>query len=341
MKISEQYQTNNNKMTNLVFMDNEDPEDRWTIEPILNQDIWDLYQDAVGATWFVPEIVFSDDLKDWKNPKKINDDERHFIEMVLAFFAGADKLVADNINVNFIKDVKCMEAEYFYGHQCFIENIHAEVYSRFLTTYISDRKKINKLRNSLSEIPVVKRKGDWAKKYADADTSPFAERLVAFTIFEGVFFSGSFCAIFYFRTKGLLDGLCLANDFIARDERLHCEFSCLLYSHLINKLPTEKVHKMFKEAVDIEVEFVAEALKVPLIGINATSMTQYIQFVADFWLLQLGYPRLFNVHNPFNWMHLISMDSKTNFFEKRVPDYSISGVGNKDEDNQYGFDDDF
>lgn len=324
-----------------VYMDNEDPSDRWTIEPILNPDIWDLREMAVGATWFVPEITFADDLKDWNDPKRINVDERHFIEMVLAFFAGADKLVADNINMNFLQDVKCMEAEYFYKHQSFMEDIHAEVYSKFLTTYIKDREKINKLRNSLTEIPVVKRKGDWARKYADADTAPFAERLIAFTIFEGVFFSGSFCAIFYFRTKGLLNGLCLANDFIARDERLHCDFSCLLYSHLIKKLSTDKVHEMFKEAVDIEVEFVAEALKVPLIGINAKSMTQYIRFVADYWLLQLGYPRLFKVENPFHWMHLISMDSKTNFFEKRVPDYKIRGVGDEEEDNTYGFDPDF
>ena len=323
------------------LLDIEDNEERYTVDPIINHDIWDMYQEAVGATWFVPEVPIGGDLKDWDNPSKINKDERHFIEMVLAFFAGADKLVADNININFIQDVRVLEAEHFYDHQCFMERIHSEVYSKLLTTYVRDPRKRKLLTNSLKTIPVIQRKGEWAKKYADTNTASFAERLIAFTIFEGVFFSGSFCAIFYFKQKGLLDGLCLSNDFISRDEALHCRFSCLLYSHVINKLPEAHVHRMFMEAVAIESEFVCEALKVPLIGINAQSMTQYIKFVADYWLKYLGYSPLFMEQNPFDWMHLISMQSKTNFFEKRVPDYAIAGVGNSDEDNMYGSDDDF
>lgn len=324
------------------FLDIEDEHDRFAIEPVLNHDIWRMYkQEAVPSTWFAEEISLVNDLVDWNDPKKINKDERHFIEMVLAFFAGADKLVADNINVNFIQDVKVLEAEHFYDHQCFMERIHSEVYANLLTTYVKDPAKRKNLTNSLKTIPVIKRKGEWAQRYADANTASFAERIIAFTIFEGIFFSGSFCAIFYFKTRGLLEGLCLSNDFISRDEALHCRFSCLLYSHVINKLPEEKVHQMFREAVDIESAFVCEALKVSLIGINAESMTQYIKFIADFWLKYLGYNKLYNVKNPFDWMHLISMESKTNFFERRIADYSMAGVGNTEEDNMYGSDDDF
>lgn len=324
------------------LLDNEDPEDRYTIDPVLNHDLWDIYQkEAVPATWFVPEIPIAGDLKDWNDPTKVSPDERHFVEMVLAFFAGADKLVADNINANFIQDVKVLEAEHFYDHQCFMERIHAEVYSKLLTTYVRDPVRRKTLTNSLKTIPVIERKGEWAMRYADHKNGTFTERLVAFIIFEGIFFSGSFCAIFYFKRKGILDGLTLSNDFISRDEALHCRFGCMLYSHLIDKLSEEAIHRMFSEAIDIEVAFVCEALKVPLIGINADSMTQYIRFVADYWLLQLGYNRLFNVSNPFDWMHLISMGSKTNFFEKKVPDYAKAGFAGDDDDNEYGSDDDF
>jgi ribonucleoside-diphosphate reductase beta chain len=324
------------------LLDIDDDVDRFTIDPILNHDIWDIYQKmAVPATWFVPEIPIGGDLVDWNDPGKISKDDRYFIEMVLAFFATADHLVANNINMNFLQDVKVMEAEHFYAHQSFMERIHSEVYSKLLNTYVSDPTRLRELTSSLKTIPVIKRKGEWAVRYADANTAQFAERLIAFTIFEGVFFSGSFCAIFYFKKKGLLDGLCLSNDFISRDEALHCKFSCLLYSHVIEKLPEETVHRMFKEAVEIECDFVCEALKVPLIGINANLMSQYIKFVADYWIKQLGYGPIFNVKNPFDWMHLISMEGKTNFFEKRVPEYAIAGVGNDDVDNAYGSDEDF
>lgn len=323
------------------LLDIEDTEDRYTIDPVINHDIWNLYQGAVSATWFVNEVPLGNDLNDWNDPSKVNDDERHFIEMVLAFFAGADKLVADNINVNFIQDVKVLEAEHFYSHQTFMERIHSEVYSKLLTTYVRNPERRAMLTNSLKTIPSIKRKGEWAARYADVNTASFAERLIAFIIFEGVFFSGSFCAIFYFKNKGILDGLCLSNDFISKDEALHCRFACLLYSHVIEKLPEEKIHDMFSQAVDIEAEFVCEALKVPLIGINSDSMMQYIKYIADYWLKYLGYSPLFKTKNPFNWMHSISMDSKTNFFEKRVTDYAIAGVGLDDKDVVYGEDADF
>lgn len=324
------------------FLDIEDDQDRYAIEPVLNHDIWAMYkQEAVPSTWFAEEISLVNDLVDWNDPKKINKGEQHFVKWVLAFFVVSEKLVNDNINTNFIQDVNVLEAEFFYDHQCFMERIHAEVYVNLLTTYVKDPDERKFLAKSIKTIPVIKRKAEWAKRYADKDNASFEERLIAFTIFEGVFFSGSFCAIFYFKTRGLLEGLCLSNDFISRDEALHCRFSCLLYSHVVNKLPESKVHAMFKEAVEIETAFVCEALKVSLIGINAKSMTQYIKFIADYWLRYLGYNNLYNAKNPFDWMHLISMESKTNFFERRKADYAMAGVGNNEMENAYGSDDDF
>lgn len=328
-------------MTTKIF-DIEDSEHRYTIEPIINQDLWSLYKnEAEPCTWHADDINLYDDIKDWNDSQKINDNERHFIKMVLAFFAGADKLVADNINKNFIQDVNITEAQFFYDHQAFIERVHAEVYAKLITTYISDTEERQLLFNSLHTIPVVAKKGHWAKKYTDPLSASFAERLVAFAIFEGVFFSGSFAAIFYFKKKGILPGLCFSNSYIARDEALHCRFACTLYSHIIKKLPQQQIHKMFSEAIEIEREFINEALKVNLIGMNADLMLQYIKFVADYWIQELGYTKLFNVKNPFTWMHLISMQSKTNFFEKQVSDYAKSGVGQDTEARNFGTDDDF
>lgn len=329
-------------MSSSPLLDIEDSADRFAIFPIKNHDIWDMYKkEAVSSTWFAEEISFANDLVEWNDPKKINDAERSFIKLVLAFFNVSEKLVNDNINVNFIKDVRVLEAEYFFDHQCFMERIHGEVYSNTITTYVKDPVELKFLLNSIETIPVIAKKAAWAQRYADADNASFEERLIAFTIFEGIFFSGSFCAIFYFKKRGLLEGLCLSNDFISRDEALHARFSCLLYSHVINKLPENKVHGMFREAVEIETAFVCEALKVSLIGINSDSMTEYIKFIADFWLKYLGYNKLYNAKNPFDWMHLISMDSKTNFFERRRADYSMAGVGNDESENMYGSDDDF
>ncbi|GBG35026.1 Ribonucleoside-diphosphate reductase small subunit [Hondaea fermentalgiana] len=322
-----------------VFV-NEDAEDRFAILPIKNKDLWDLYKCAVNATWFVHEVTLAGDIIVWNDPSMLNDGERHFIKTVLAFFVGSDKLVADNINSNFIQEVRMMEAEFFYDHQAFIERIHAEVYANMIAAYVPDEVESDHLFRSLETIPVIKRKGMWADRYANADNASFAERLVAFAIFEGVFFSASFASIFYFKKRGLLEGLCTSNDLISRDEALHCRFACLLYSKLIEKLPEDRVHATFEEAVDIECEFVHEALKVDLIGMNASSMSGYVRFIADFWLRELGYMKLFNAKNPFDWMHLISMESKENFFETRVTNYAIGG-GATEEENSYGVDDDF
>lgn len=325
-----------------TLFDNEDNEHRYTIEPILNEDLWHLYkQEAEPCTWHAEDISLVDDVRDWNNPQKVNDNEKHFIKMVLAFFAGADKLVADNINTNFIQDVNIMEAQFFYDHQAFIERVHAEVYAKLITTYIRDPEERDHLFKSLHTIPVVARKGEWANRFASAENASFAQRLVAFAIFEGVFFSGSFCAIFYFKKKGVLPGLCFSNTYIARDEAVHCRFACALYSHLLVKLPEEVIHNMFKEAIQIESEFVAEALKIDLIGMNATLMTQYIKFVADYWIVELGYNKVFIVQNPFEWMNTISMQSKTNFFERKVSDYAKAGVGKKEDVVSFGLDEDF
>lgn len=322
------------------LFDNEDPEDRYTILPILNNDIWEMYQTkALPATWFVTDVSLIKDVSDWES--KLNDNERHFLKMVLAFFAGSDKLVADNISNNFIDEVPVEEAKQFYSHQCFMENIHAHMYAKLLETYIIDIEERNFLFKSLETIPVVAAKGQWARRYSDKGKATFQERLVAFAIFEGIFFSGSFAAIFYMKKRGFLPGLCMSNDYISRDERMHCDFACLLYSHLLEKLPEATVHQMFREAVDIEIEFTNEALKASLIGLNAKSMAQYVKFIADYWLLELGYKKIFNVKNPFDWMHLISMENKTNFFEARVSEYAKPGVGKNDEDNTFGYDDEF
>jgi ribonucleotide reductase beta subunit family protein with ferritin-like domain len=329
------------KMNKQLF-DNEDDADRYTIEPIMNPHLWSLYKkDAEPSTWHAEDISLADDIKDWNDPTKISPGEKHFIKMTLAFFACADNIVADNINQNFVKEIKIMEAQFFYDHQGFMERVHSEVYSKLVVTYISDAIERNHLFKSLHSIPVVKRKGEWATKYGDPAVASFAQRLVAFAIFEGVFFSGSFAAIFYFKKKGVLPGLCFSNDYIARDEAVHCRFACAIYSHLLEKLPEEAIHNMFNEAIQIESEFVAEALKIDLIGMNANLMTQYIKFVADYWIVELGYTKFFNVKNPFDWMHTISMQSKVNYFELRNAEYSKAGVGKKEDDMNYGLDDAF
>lgn len=317
-------------------MDIEDPAQRFTIEPIRNPRLWDLYKrEAQPATWFAEDVSLANDVADFA---KLSLGEKHFITMVLAFFAGADNLVAENINVNFMQDVNVLEAKYFYDHQAFMERVHAEVYAKLITTYIPEGAERQRLFQSLASIPVVAKKGQWAARYADPRNASFPERLVAFAVFEGVFFSGSFASIFYMKRKGVLPGLCFSNDYIARDEALHCRFACMLYGHVIDKLPQSKVHDMFREAVQIEAEFMTEALRVSLIGMNADQMLEYIRFVADYWLGELGYAHLFGAKNPFDWMHLISMQSKTNFFEKRVSDYSKPCTAQQTE---FGVDEDF
>lgn len=309
---------------------------RYVTYPIEHTAIWDMYKQAVASFWTPEEIDLEADIKNhWPI---LTDNEIHFLKHVLAFFAASDGIVNENLVQNFSDEIQITEAKCFYGFQIAIENIHSEVYSLLIDTYIKDVKEKDYLFNALDNIPCIRKKADWALKYTDRNTATFAERLIAFTVMEGIFFSGSFCAIFWFKKRGLMPGLTFSNELISRDEALHCDFGCLLYSMLINKLTETKVHAIFKEAVDIECEFISDALPVELIGMNSTSMKQYIKFVADRLLMELGYNKLYKTTNPYDFMELISLSGKTNFFEKRVAEYSKAGVGVNKEDMKISFD---
>jgi ribonucleotide reductase beta subunit family protein with ferritin-like domain len=281
--------------------------------------IWEMYKKAEASFWTAEELDLAHDHKDWE---KLSDNERHFISHVLAFFAASDGIVNENLAVNFSSEVQSAEARCFYGFQIAIENIHSEVYSLLIDTYIRDHTEKSKLFNAIETIPCVTRKASWALKWLNRDNAAFAERLVAFAAVEGIFFSGSFCSIFWLKKRGLMPGLCFSNELISRDEGMHCDFACLLYSKLANKLPQDTVFSLIGDAVDIESEFVKDALPVELIGMNSGLMKQYIQFCADRLLVALGYDKLYNATNPFDWMDMISLQGKTNFFEKRVSEYS-------------------
>jgi ribonucleoside-diphosphate reductase beta chain len=302
---------------------------RFVLFPIQHDDIWEYYKKAEASFWTAEEIDLSQDLKDWQN---LNDGERHFISHVLAFFAASDGIVNENLAENFVAEVQYTEAKFFYGFQIAIENIHSETYSLLIDTYIKDNKEKDRLFNAIDTMPFVKKKADWALRWIDEGS--FAERLIAFAAVEGIFFSGSFCSIFWMKKRGLMPGLSFSNELISRDEGLHCDFACLLYNnHLVNKLDSEKITAIVKDAVDIEQEFVTEALPVKLIGMNAELMCQYIEFVADRLLMELNCNKLYNATNPFDFMELISLQGKTNFFEKRVGEYKKAGVSsNVDED---------
>jgi ribonucleoside-diphosphate reductase beta chain len=314
--------------------------DRFVIMPIRYDDIWQMYKQAEASFWTAEEVDLSEDVFDWN---RLNDDERHFISTVLAFFAASDGIVNENLATNFIREVQIPEARCFYGFQIAIENIHSEMYSLLIDSYIKDESKKDHLFKAIDTIPAVRKKAEWALKWIDSDD--FAERLVAFAAVEGIFFSGSFCSIFWLKKRGLMPGLTFSNELVSRDESLHCEFATLLYSKLNNKLSTERVQQIVREAVDIEIEFISEALPVSLIGMNGTLMKQYIEYVADFWLIRLGAPVIYNSTNPFDFMELISLSGKTNFFEKRVGEYqkaSVSGVNSTSEDSrQFALDADF
>lgn len=301
----------------------QESKDRFVLFPIQYDNIWKMYKAAVNSFWVAEEIDLQPDLEDWNN--KLNADEKHFISHVLAFFAASDGIVNENLVVNFMQDVTIPEARCFYGYQVAIENIHAETYSLLIDTYIKDPQEKQKLFNALETIPCVKKKADWALKWIEKSTS-FAERLVAFAAVEGIFFSGSFCSIYWLNNRGLMKGLSFSNELISRDEGQHCDFACLLYSMLINKLPIETVTAIITEAVVYEKEFVSDALPVSLIGMNSDSMCQYIEFVADRLLISLGCPKVYNSSNPFPWMEMISMRPKTNFFERKVGEYQKAGV---------------
>ncbi len=295
--------------------------DRFVILPINYPKIWEQYKRHEASFWTAEEIDLSGDMKDWEN---LNDGERHFISHILAFFAASDGIVNENLAVNFMSEVQLPEARCFYGFQIMMENIHSETYALLIDTYIKDPQEKHKLFHAIDTIPAVKRKAEWALKWIV--NGNFAERLVAFAAVEGIFFSGSFCSIFWMKKRGLMPGLTFSNELISRDEGLHCEFACLLYSMLKNKLSETAVLSIISDAVEIEKEFITEALPVDLIGMNAKLMKQYIEFVADRWLTELGYSKLFNTTNPFDFMEMISLQGKTNFFEKRVGDYQKAGV---------------
>jgi ribonucleoside-diphosphate reductase subunit M2 len=297
------------------------PDDtRFVVLPVKYQDLYQMYKSAVACFWTAEEVDLSKDLGDWV---KMTKDEKHFISLILAFFACMDGLINENLAVRFFNEVQNSEARLFYGFQMAIEGIHQEVYANLIDAYIRDKTEQNKLFNAIANYPCVKKKADWVKKHISADTT-FAERLVAFICVEGIHFSGAFCAIYWFRTKNLLQGLCFSNELISRDEALHTEFGVALYKKLKNKLKQSQIHDIIKEAVEIETEFICEALPCRLIGMNSVLMTQYIQFVADRVCIQLGADKIWNVGCPFNYMESISIERKSNFFEVRVSEYALA-----------------
>ena len=310
--------------------------DRFVLFPIKYDKIWEMYKKAENSFWTAEEIDLSSDLKHWEN---LNDGERHFITHVLAFFAASDGIVNENLAVNMMNAVQLPEARCFYGFQIMIENIHSEMYSLLIDTYVKDPNEKHRLFNAIDTVPCVKRKADWALRWIEKGS--FAERLVAFAAVEGIFFSGSFCSIFWLKKRGLMPGLATSNEFISRDEGLHCDFACLLFGMLKHKLSQEQVYDMITSAVAIEQEFITDALPVDLIGMNAKLMRQYIEFVADRLLNSLGCKKYYNAANPFDFMESISLEGKTNFFEKRVSEYTKAGVGKNREDQTLKFDEDF
>ena len=309
--------------------------DRFVMFPLKYHDIWEMYKTQQHSFWTAEEIDLAQDLTDWN--EKLNDNEQHFIKMILAFFAASDGIVNENLAENFLKEVQYPEAKCFYGFQIAMENVHSETYSLLIDTYIKDSKERDHLFNAIETVPSVKKKADWALKWIDSES--FAERLIAFAAVEGIFFSGSFCSIFWLKKRGLMPGLAFSNELISRDEGLHCEFACLLHNkHITNKVSQERITEIITEAVEIEKEFVTDSLPVSLIGMNAKLMQQYIEFVADYWLSELGCKKFYNAENPFDFMDMLSLQNKSNFFEKRVSEYQKASDKNIDFDNM---DDDF
>ena len=316
----------------------EENSDRFVIFPIKHHDIWEMYKKQEASIWTAEEIDLSEDPKDWEN--KLNDDERYFIENILAFFAASDGIVNENLAENMVTEVQYAEAKFFYGFQIMMENIHSETYSLLIDTLVKDEKKKDTLFTALDNLPSVKKKGEWALKWIESDS--FVERLVSFAAVEGIFFSGSFCSIFWLKKRGLMPGLTFSNELISRDEALHCDFACLLYkNHIENKLSEERIMEIILDAVEIEKEFITESLPVDLIGMNSKLMSQYIEFVADGLLVNLGYDKHFQTENPFDFMKNIALEGKTNFFEKRVAEYQKSGVMDKGDTDAFSEDEDF
>jgi ribonucleoside-diphosphate reductase subunit M2 len=309
---------------------------RFVMFPIQHQDIWLMYKKQVDCFWRAEEIDLSKDLNHWVS---LSQDEKYFISMILAFFAASDGIVLENLAARFMNDVQVAEARAFYGFQMAMENIHSQTYSLLIESYIKNYEEKDRLFNAIENFPCIKKKADWAKKWINDNRSSFATRLVAFACVEGIFFSGAFCCIYWLKKRGLMPGLTFSNELISRDEALHTEFAVLLYSKLLKKINKIRIHEIIKEAVEIETEFICDALPCRLIGMNSTLMTQYIQFVADRLSVQLGYDKIYNVSNPFDFMELISLEGKTNFFEKRVGDYALANKA--DSTNAFDFCEDF
>lgn len=312
---------------------------RFVLFPIQHPDIWEMYKKQEACFWTAEEIDLSKDPPDWRD--KLNDDERHFISHILAFFAASDGIVNENLAENFVNEVQYTEAKFFYGFQIMMENIHSETYSLLIDTYIQDSAEKDHLFNALENVPAVQKKGEWALRWIESEN--FVDRLLAFAAVEGIFFSGSFCSIFWLKKRGLMKGLTFSNELISRDEAMHCDFACLLFrNHIKNKPSQEHVYQIISEAVEIEKEFITEALPVDLIGMNAKLMKQYIEYVADYWLQELGYKPMFGATNPFDFMEMISLEGKTNFFEARVGEYQKAGVQGQEKDKpKFSTDEDF
>lgn len=302
----------------------EENPNRFVILPIKYNDMWKMYKEQMACFWTAEEIDLASDLKDWQN---LTDNERHFIKHVLAFFAASDGIVLENLAQRFMTEIQVPEARCFYGFQMMMENIHSETYSLLIDTYIQDTAEKEFLFTAIDNIPSVAKKAEWALRWISSDVT-YAERIIAFACVEGIFFSGSFCAIFWLKKRGLMPGLTFSNELISRDEGMHTDFACLIYKHLNNKISNETIYEIVCNAVTIEMQFVQESLPVELIGMNSTLMAQYIQFVADRLLFALGVPKFYKVENPFEWMEMISLQGKTNFFEKRVGEYQKAGVKN-------------
>ena len=316
-------------------------ENRFVIFPIQHHDIWEWYKKMEASFWTAEEIDLHQDLTDWNS--KLSEDEKYFIKHILAFFAASDGIVNENLAENFVNEVQYSEAKFFYGFQIMMENIHSETYSLLIDTYVKDDAEKDNLFKAIEVFPAIKKKADWALRWIDSDS--FAERLIAFAAVEGIFFSGAFCSIFWLKKRGLMPGLTFSNELISRDEGMHCDYAVHLHNHhLINKVPKARIREILVDALNIERTFITESLPASLIGMNAKLMTQYLEFVTDRLLVELQCEKEYNVSNPFDFMDMISLQGKTNFFEKRVSEYQKAGVLNKDQDvnaQNISFDADF
>lgn len=315
--------------------------DRFVIFPIAHHDLWEWYKKCEACFWTAEEIDLHQDLHDWNN--KLSEDEKYFIKHILAFFAASDGIVNENLAENFVNEVQYSEAKFFYGFQIMMENIHSETYSLLIDTYVKDEREKNVLFRAIENFPAIRKKAEWALRWIESPS--FAERLIAFAAVEGIFFSGAFCSIFWLKKRGLMPGLTFSNELISRDEGMHCDFAVHLHNHhLVNKVPKQRIAEIITDALNIEREFITESLPVSLIGMNARLMTQYLEFVTDRLLVELGCEKAYNATNPFDFMDMISLQGKTNFFEKRVSEYQKAGVLNKEKDTdaqKISFDADF